>query len=99
MARVVKAKKGQNARIRLYADNQPSLNAHEIVLVPGGPRNAYLWIGPFVGRASCTVSGEVALRKLAQAILKEVGTGIPRRASDEDQRSPRHHEEACGRSR
>lgn len=48
------------------------VSGSEIVLVGGGPRRAYLWFcdkGGNIGIAS----GAVALRKLAKAILAEVG--------------------------
>jgi len=45
----------------------------EMMLVKGG-RMAYLWVGPERGRDGIyTFSGAVALRKLAKAILEEVG--------------------------
>lgn len=44
-----------------------------IDLVKGGPRLAYLWVGDARGSYVATFSGENALRKLAKAILREVG--------------------------
>lgn len=72
MARVVKTPKERNVRIRLLADTLTWQPRGEVVLVPGRAR-AYLWIGPCEGHATVyTVSGVVALRKLAQAILMEL---------------------------
>ena len=44
----------------------------EVDVVKGGPRRAYLWSGHPEGRV-VTISGEKTLRKLALAILAEVG--------------------------
>jgi hypothetical protein len=43
-------------------------------IVEGGPRRAYVWVGPKDGSGVVyTFSGERALRELAKAILKEIG--------------------------
>jgi hypothetical protein len=58
----------------LSADVPPSWGVPgELNFVRGGAR-AYLWIGAQDGHqgTTYTVSGVVALRKLAQAILKEL---------------------------
>jgi hypothetical protein len=49
-----------------------SIGPSEITLVRGGKR-AYLYVAQIEPPAFCAFSGEVALRKLAHAILKEVG--------------------------
>lgn len=51
----------------------------EVNLVSGGPRNAYLWIGNNEGNMHTTISGEKALRALADTILKELDAPQPRR--------------------
>jgi len=52
----------------------------EVILV-GGRRNAYLWIGPAEASSQkdvYTVSGPVGLRALARAILREIPCQKPR---------------------
>ena len=44
----------------------------EVYLVRGGPRRAFIWIGDENGINSDTISGEKALRALAEAILAEL---------------------------
>ena len=76
MARVVKTR-GYSERhilLRLHTDDPPSWSVPgEINLIRGGKR-AYFWVGSQGGHigTTYTVSGVVALRKLAQAILKEL---------------------------
>ena len=59
---------------RTKARIEPTGNAPKpakIELVPGG-RRAYLWIGAEAGPCYGTVSGPKTLRRLAEAILREV---------------------------
>ena len=65
MARVMKGDK--HHRIAIRGDN-----GGEVDVVIGGKRRAYLWVGHPEGKV-VTVSGEKTLRKLALAILAEVG--------------------------
>ena len=53
----------------------PPATRRIFALVPGGKRNAYLWVGndDEGNRASFVTLRGAALRKLAKAILKEVG--------------------------
>lgn len=65
MSRVVKSEKHHGITIRE--------DDYEACLVKGKSR-AYLWVGPIQGnRGIYTFSNADTLRKLAQAILKEVG--------------------------
>ena len=45
----------------------------KMILVKGGKKSSYLWVGGENGPCYATLSGQVALRKLAKAILAEVG--------------------------
>jgi hypothetical protein len=65
MARVIKGEK--HHRITIRGDH-----GGEVDVVKGGKRRAYLWTGHPEGKV-VTVSGEKTLRKLALAILAEVG--------------------------
>lgn len=63
--------------IRLQSGH-PKLGAAkaQLAVIRGGKRNTYLWIGnnaPGDGRCYATLSGPATLRKLARAILDEVG--------------------------
>lgn len=69
MARVIKNKKDH--RITVKADEGRAT----VCLIPGGPRRAYLWIGDSEDRYLFTISGKVALLRLALAILRELGEG------------------------
>jgi hypothetical protein len=44
----------------------------DVYLVAGGRRRAYLWFGGKDGIMVDTISGEKALRAMAEAILKEL---------------------------
>lgn len=53
---------------KLHAES----DGHRITLVGDGPR-AYLWFAPAPHGSAGFISGPTTLRKLAKAILKEVG--------------------------
>ena len=73
MARIRKTKKSYH-RLTVEGDRKTG----ELILVRGG-RYAYLWVGdgrdenPTNPRACVTFCGSLTLRKLAYAILAEVG--------------------------
>jgi hypothetical protein len=67
MANKVIPNKEKSHRITIKCDHRNG----EIILVGGG-RNAYLWIGS-EGTCATHLSGRATLRKLAKAILAEVG--------------------------
>lgn len=67
MARIVKVEDSKQHRLRIKADH----GFGEMVLVRGGRRLTYLWAG-HTGTFCITLSGEKALRKLAESILAEI---------------------------
>lgn len=56
---------------RLQAKGDDKNRDYVIEVIGGG--NPYLWIGSNSGSATMTVSGKKTLRRLARAILDEVG--------------------------
>lgn len=71
MARVTKPRQ-KHHRIRLV--ERGAFCPVKLVLVAGGRRNTYLWIGSMNGveRPCFTLSGPESLRALARAILREI---------------------------
>jgi hypothetical protein len=71
MARIAKLKDAKNHVLEIWGDKHDGITNDEVRLV-GGKRRAYLWA--YSPRGGCiTISGRKVLRKLAEAILNEVG--------------------------
>jgi hypothetical protein len=73
MARASKAGLADSQVLKLTAERSDVLVGNELIVVAGGKRRTFLWIGEADGECLATFGGAAALRALAKAILEQVG--------------------------
>jgi hypothetical protein len=62
----------QDHRLHLKTKGRSEIDAKEVIVV-GRSRQTYLWLGNANGKFLTALSGPATLRRVAKAILKEVG--------------------------